>query len=59
MLKLFEYEGVRALDPRTAIRTLDISDRELLSDVFIFEKSEDVDYFVLSILEGDPDSISK
>ena len=36
VLKLFEYDGVRVLDPRSSIRSFDSAERELLSDVFIF-----------------------
>lgn len=53
VLKLFEYDGVRVLDPRNSIRSFESAERELLSDVFIFEKSDEVDYFVLVVMRGE------
>ena len=52
-LKLFEYDGQRILNPTDAIRTLQVDYRELISDVFIFEKSDTVDYFVLVVMHDD------
>ena len=34
---LFSYEGARVFNPKEAIRVCPYSERELLTDVFIFE----------------------
>lgn len=53
---LFSYEAERAANPKEAIRAYPYSDRELLTDVYIFEASENIENYILVILKGNPGS---
>lgn len=50
---LFSYEAERVSNPKDAIRTCPYSERELLTDVFIFEASDTVEHYALVVLKGD------
>lgn len=51
--KLFSYDGYRAIYPDDNLRSFNYSDREMCSDVFIFENSTQDESYVLAILKGD------
>ena len=53
---MFSFESERAANPKEAIRAYPYSDRELLTDVYIFEASEDIENYILVILKGNPGS---
>ena len=44
---LFSFESERAANPKEAIRAYPYSDRELLTDVYIFEASENIENYIL------------
>ena len=50
---LFSYEGERVSNPKEVIRACPYSERELLTDVFIFEASDAIEHYTLVILKGD------
>ena len=51
--KLFSYEGNRIIYPSDNLREFGYSDREMCSDVFIFENSNQHEAYVLGIMKGD------
>ena len=51
---LFSFESERVTNPKEAIRAFPYSERELLTDVYIFEASETFENYVLVVLKGNP-----
>ena len=51
--KLFSFEGYRIVYPEDNLRSFQYSNREMCSDVFIFENSNQDESYVLAILKGD------
>ena len=51
--KLFSFEGYRVIYPDDNLRSYHYSNREVCSDVFIFENSTQDESYVLAILKGD------
>lgn len=51
--KLFSFEGYRIVYPEDNLRSFGYSNREMCSDVFIFENSTQDESYVLAILKGD------
>ena len=51
--KLFSFEGYRVIYPEDNLRSYHYSNREVCSDVFIFENSTQDESYVLAILKGD------
>ena len=49
---LFSFEFERCSNPKEAIRTFPNSERELLTDVYIFEASDNYENYVLVLLKG-------
>ena len=49
---LFSYEGDRITNPKEVIRACPYSERELLTDVFIFEASDTIEHYTLIILKS-------
>jgi len=48
--RLFSYSGDRVILPNDALRSQSWHPRELLTDVFIFEASKEVEIYVLVLL---------
>jgi hypothetical protein len=51
--KLFSFDGFRVIYPDDNLRSFSYSNREMCSDVFIFENSAQDESYVLAILKGD------
>ena len=55
--KLFSFSSERVFYSHDFLRKLTYSDREMLSDVFIFEASEKVEMYTLVILKSNTDTL--
>jgi hypothetical protein len=51
--KLFSYDGFRIIYPHDNLRSFNYAQREMCSDVFIFENSDQPESYILAILKGD------
>lgn len=52
--KLFAFGGTRSFYPSNSLRSCTTNNREIFSDVFIFEKSERSEYYTLVVLKNGP-----
>jgi hypothetical protein len=53
--KLFTFDGHRVVYPSESLRNSLPQTREVMSDVFIFENSQEYECYVLAILPGEDD----